>query len=47
MTTETDTSLELGDIQAAALMPRPNPYAGAYVALRIDDRHAGRELLGG
>ncbi|MDX6292335.1 MAG: hypothetical protein QOH50_1410 [Kribbellaceae bacterium] len=42
---ETDTSLELGDIQAAALMPRPNPYAGAYWALRIDDRHAGRELL--
>ena len=45
MTTETDTSLELDDIQAAALMPRPNPYAGAYLALRIDDRHAGRELL--
>src|SRR4029453_7984561 len=46
MTTETDTSLELDDIQAAALMPRPNPYAGAYLALRIDDRHAGRELIG-
>ena len=45
MTTQTDTSLELDDIQAAALMPRPNPYAGAYLALRIDDRHAGRELL--
>lgn len=45
MTTETETSLELGDIQAAALMPRPNPYAGAYWALRIDDRHAARELL--
>ena len=27
-----DTALELGDIQAAALMPRPNPYAGAYLA---------------
>ena len=25
-----DTALELGDIQAGALMPRPNPYAGAY-----------------
>ena len=45
MTTQIDTSLELGDIQAAALMPRPHPYAGAYWALRIDDRHAGRELL--
>src|SRR4029453_1592835 len=40
-----NTSLELGDIQAAALMPRPHPYAGSYVAVRIDDRHAGRELL--
>jgi Dyp-type peroxidase family len=45
MTTGNGTALELGDIQAGALMPRPNPYAGAYVALRIDDRHAGRELL--
>ena len=45
MTTQTDTLLELGDIQAAALMPRPHPYAGAYLALRIDDRRAGRELL--
>ncbi|MCW3036087.1 MAG: putative peroxidase, partial [Actinobacteria bacterium] len=45
MTAVIDTSLELGDIQAAALMPRPNPYAGAYVAVRIDDRQAGRELL--
>jgi Dyp-type peroxidase family len=45
MTTQIKTSLELGDIQAAALMPRPHPYAGAYLALRIDDRHAGRELL--
>ena len=45
MTTQTNTSLELGDIQAAALMPRPHPYAGAYLALRIDDRRAGRELL--
>ena len=43
--TAQNTSLELGDIQAAALMPRPHPYAGSYVAVRIDDRHAGRELL--
>jgi Dyp-type peroxidase family len=26
-------------------MPRPHPYAGAYLALRIDDRRSGRELL--
>jgi len=45
MTTQANTLLELGDIQAAALMPRPNPYAGAYLALRIDDRRSGRELL--
>src|SRR6478672_4589177 len=45
MTTQDDTSLELGDIQAAALMPRPHPYAGSYVAVRIDDQKAGRELL--
>jgi Dyp-type peroxidase family len=45
MTTENDAGLELGDIQAGALMPRPNPYAGAYLALRIDDRRAGRGLL--
>jgi Dyp-type peroxidase family len=45
MTTQDGTAPELGDIQAGALRPRPIPYAGAYVGLRIDDRHAGRELL--
>lgn len=45
MTTQSDTALELDDIQAAALMPRPNPYAGVYVAVRVEDRRAGRELL--
>jgi Dyp-type peroxidase family len=37
--------LDLDDIQNGALHPRPLPYAGAYVFLRIGDRHAGRELL--
>ncbi len=37
--------LELDDIQSGALRPRPSPYVGAYVVLRIDDRRAGRELL--
>ena len=37
--------LELDDIQSGALHPRPSPYAGVYVLLRIDDRRAGRELL--
>jgi Dyp-type peroxidase family len=45
MTTRDEIALELDDIQAGALRPRPTPYAGAYLALRIDDRHAGRELL--
>jgi Dyp-type peroxidase family len=45
MTTQTADALELDDIQAGALQPRPTPYVGAYLALRIDDRHTGRELL--
>jgi deferrochelatase/peroxidase EfeB len=45
MTTVASVSLELNDIQAGALRPRPTPYAGAYLLLRIDDRHAGRALL--
>src|SRR5690242_15990416 len=37
--------LDLGDIQSGALHPRPTPYAGTYILLRIDDRRAGRGLL--
>lgn len=37
--------LELADIQSGALHPRPSPYAGTYIVLRIDDKHAGREVL--
>lgn len=37
--------LELHDIQSGALRPRPTPYAAAFIAVRIDDRHAGRELM--
>jgi Dyp-type peroxidase family len=37
--------LELDDIQSGVLNPRPTPYAATYVALRIDERAAGRELL--
>ncbi len=42
---EAPVTLELDDIQNGALHPRPSPYVGAYVVLRIDDRRAGRELL--
>jgi Dyp-type peroxidase family len=37
--------LELDDIQAGVLRPRPAPYAGRYIVLRVDERKAGRELL--
>lgn len=45
MTTEPTVTLELDDIQHPVLRPRPTPYAGAYIFLRIDDRRAGREGL--
>ena len=38
-------SLELDDIQSGALHPRPSPYVGTYLLLRIDDRGSGRELI--
>src|SRR6476620_9504213 len=37
--------LDIGDIQAAVLRPRPSPYKGQYVVLRIDDAAQGREML--
>lgn len=37
--------LDLGDIQRGLLGPRPSPYAGAYLLLRIDDPVAGRAAL--
>ena len=40
------TILELDDIQSGVLRPRPTPYAATYVLFRIDDRKAGRELMG-
>ena len=38
-------SLELDDIQSGVLHPRPSPYVGTYLLLRIDDHQAGRELV--
>jgi len=40
-----NTVLELDDIQSGVLRPRPAPYVATYIALRIDDRSAGRELI--
>ena len=37
--------LDLDDIQATVLRPRPAPYFGTHVGLRIDDGRTGRELL--
>ncbi|MFH9088509.1 hypothetical protein [Streptomyces sp. NPDC017673] len=45
MSTHTDVSLELDDIQRGVLSPRPTPYAASYLAFRIDDRVDGRELM--
>jgi Dyp-type peroxidase family len=45
MIADPTVTLELDDIQSGALRPRPSPYAGTYLLLRIDDRHAGRALL--
>jgi Dyp-type peroxidase family len=46
MTPTTNISaLEVSDIQATVLRPRPSPYEGEYVILRIDDAAQGREML--
>jgi Dyp-type peroxidase family len=45
MTATAPNMLELEDIQSGALHPRPSPYAGRHLLLRIDDRAAGRELV--
>jgi deferrochelatase/peroxidase EfeB len=45
MAGETNSMLELDDIQSGVLLPRPTPYAATYIVLRIDDRKAGRELM--
>jgi Dyp-type peroxidase family len=37
--------LDVSDIQATVLRPRPSPYRGEYVVLRIDDAAQGREML--
>jgi len=37
--------LEFHDIQSGVLRPRPTPYAGTYIMLRIDERTTGHQLL--
>lgn len=43
--TETTAELELDDIQSGVLRPRPTPYVATYIAFRIDDPKAGRDLM--
>ncbi|SED70657.1 Dyp-type peroxidase family [Bradyrhizobium lablabi] len=45
MPTDKIPVLEVSDIQATVLRPRPSPYRGQYVVLRIDDAAQGREML--
>ena len=45
MPTTDITTLEVGDIQATVLRPRPSPYKGEYVILRIDDAAQAREMV--
>lgn len=45
VTEEQSPTLDLSDIQGAVLAPRPTPYAGCYLVLRVDEAHDGRELL--
>lgn len=40
-----DLKQALGEIQETLLRPRPNPYWGTHIALRIDTAAGGRELL--
>jgi len=37
--------LEVSDIQATVLRPRPSPYKGEYVILRINEAAQGREFF--
>jgi Dyp-type peroxidase family len=45
MSSQPDPILELDDIQSGVLRPRPAPYAATYIAIRIDEARAGRELM--
>jgi Dyp-type peroxidase family len=40
------TTLELHDLQSGILHPRPSPYVGTYIVVRVDDRRDGRALIG-
>ena len=39
------STLDLHDIQATVLRPRPAPYFGTHVLLQVGDARTGRELV--
>jgi Dyp-type peroxidase family len=41
-----EPALKLHELQSGILHPRPSPYVGAYIVLRVDDRRDGRQTLG-
>ena len=43
--TQAPITLEVDDIQAPLVRPRPTRYAGVVILVRVDDRRDGRELL--
>jgi Dyp-type peroxidase family len=45
MSAKPTVSLQLDDMQAAVLHPRPSPYVGSLILARVDERRDGRELL--
>src|SRR6201991_4497785 len=45
LTTTQVPVVEASDIQATVLRPRPRPYRGEYVLLRVGDAKQGREML--
>ena len=42
---EASAMIEADDIQATVLRPRPSPYQGEYLLLRINDAAQGREMI--
>ena len=45
MSPNSATTLEIEDLQAAVLHPRPTPYSGPLIFVEVNDRRHGRELV--
>ena len=45
MSPNSATTLGIEDLPAAVLHPRPTPYAGTLILVRVDDRRHGRRLV--